>query len=356
MSYTLLSGLSANASWALKPGYTQLDGLSADASWFDGNAAVGINSTVFGSPSYSTNVVVAEAVGINNTFFGTPGYSTNVVIAEAVGINNTVFGTPIGSTHVAASLPVSLFGAAKEGSLKASPVPAAVFGVVSGQSLLRANRVSSGARFGTPLALYVDRVCVVSGFASNIGTPYGGIFTEPTYGVVTKATRVISATFGAPSSPVQQACVASAVAASRFGVHTKGAVPLSAFGTHTSFFVYPAAGIVSSAFGAHDAASGHVVSGFAQSVFGSPYAGREQTAAPTNRTRFGTPISDMRGVHKTYGFRRSWFGNHRSLRDISETSGWQSSGFGAPVSHEVHRALHIPPEHKFGTHLMKRAV
>ena len=301
-------------------------------------------------------LVVYAASAVPPAAFGAPTYSADLLPGEATSLNATVFGTPIGSTHVAASLPVSLFGAAKEGSLKASPVPAAVFGVVSGQSLLRANRVSSGARFGTPLALYVDRVCVVSGFASNIGTPYGGIFTEPTYGVVTKASSAARSTFGAPSSPVQQTCVASSISASRFGVHTKGAVPLSAFGVHTSFFVYPAAGIVSSAFGAHEAASAHVVNGFAQSLFGSPYASREQTAAPTNRTRFGTPISDMQGVHKTYGFRRSWFGNHRSLRDISETSGWRSSGFGAPVSHEVHRALHIPPEHKFGTHLMKRAA
>lgn len=279
-----------------------------------------------------------------------------VYVRPAAGAVTAQFGVTGQVSYTATPIPSSVFGDPREGFLQASTVPESQFGTPVGQSLLRTSRVSRGALFGTPLALYVDRVCIVSGFASNVGTPYGGIFTEPTYGVVTKASSAARSTFGAPSSPVQQTCAASSVSASRFGAHTKGPVPLSAFGTHTSFFIYPAAGIVSSAFGAHGAASGHVVSGFAQSVFGSPYASREQTAAPTNRTRFGTPTSDMQGVHKTYGFRRSWFGNHQSLRDISDASGWQSSGFGAPVSHEVHRALHIPPEHKFGTHLMKRAA
>ncbi len=320
MSYTLLSGLSANASWALKPGYTQLDGLSADASWFDGNAAVGINSTVFGSPSYSTNVVVAEVSGFTSTSFGTHSYSTNTVVADVASINQTAFGTPLG------------------------------------QSLLRANRVSSGARFGTPLALFVDRTCVVSGFASNIGTPYGWIFTEPSYGTVTKASSAARSTFGQPSSPAQQTCAASSIAASRFGAHSKGASPLSAFGTHAAFFVYPVAGFALSVFGTHEAASGHEAASINAAQFGSPGVSREQAAAATNRTRFGTPTADMTGTHKTYGFRRSWFGNHRSLRDISKVSGWQSSGFGAAASYEIHRALHIPPEHRFGTHLMKRAA
>lgn len=279
-----------------------------------------------------------------------------VYVRPAAGAVTAQFGVTGQVSYTATPIPSSVFGDPREGLLQASTVPESQFGTPVGQSLLRTSRVSRGALFGTPLALFVDRVCVVSGFASNIGTPYGGIFTEPTYGVVTKASSAVRSTFGVPSSPVQQTCAASGVTASRFGAHSKGASPLSAFGTHAAFFVYPAAGFSPSVFGTHEAASAHVVDGFAQSVFGSPYASREQTAASTNRTMFGTPVSDMRGVHKTYGFRRSWFGNHRSLRDISETSGWQSSGFGAPVSHEVHRALHIPPEHRFGTHIMKRAA
>ena len=155
---------------------------------------------------------------------------------------------------------------------------------------------------------------------------------------------------------MQQTCATSSIAASRFGAHSKGASPLSAFGTHTAFFVYPVAGFALSVFGTHEAASGHEAVSINATQFGSPGVSREQAVAATNRTRFGTPTADMTGTHKTYGFRRSWFGNHRSLRDISKVSGWQSSGFGAAASYEIHRALHIPPEHRFGTHIMKRVV
>ncbi len=279
-----------------------------------------------------------------------------VYVHPDAGAVTAQFGVTGQVSYTATALPSSVFGSPREGILQASTVPESQFGTPFGQSLLRTSRVSRGALFGTPLALYVDRVCVVSGFASNIGTPYGGVFTEPSYGTVTKASRVARSTFGAPSSPIQQTCVAGSISASRFGAHSKGASPLSAFGTHAAVFVYPAAGVALSVFGTYEAASGHEAAGINAAQFGSPGVSREQAVAATNRTRFGTPTANMTGTHKTYGFRRSWFGNHRSLRDISETSGWQSSGFGAPVSHEVHRALHIPPEHKFGTHLMKRAA
>ena len=300
---------------------------------------------------------VYPASGFSTTAFGTANIlAGDTQTGDAAGVLLTTFGAPSGaSVSPASSLPPSLFGPHSV-AFNATSLLTSQFGTPSGQSLLRSRSLLATSRFGTPLALFVDRTCEAQGFASNIGKPYGGLFTTPTYDTVTKARYVVRATFGAPSSPVQQACVASSVAASRFGAAVKGAAPLTAFGAHTSFFVYPAAGFISSAFGAHNAASGHVVSGFAQSAFGSPSVGREQTAAATNRTRFGTPISDMRGVHKTYGFRRSWFGNHISLRDISAVSGWQASGFGEPTSYEVHRALHIPPEHKFGVPLMKRIV
>lgn len=334
MSYVRPPASAATASWQGEAVYSRPSANAAAGQW----------------------LVVYAASAVPPAAFGTPACSAGLLPGEVASINATVFGTPVGSAHVAASVPASLFGVAGEGSLRASPVPAAAFGVVSGQSLLRANRVSPGARFGTPLALYVDRACVVSGFASNIGTPYGGIFTEPSYGTVTKANRVARSTFGAPSSPVQQTCAASSMAASRFGAHSKGASPLSAFGTHAAFFVYPVAGFALSVFGTHEAASGHEVAGINAAQFGYPGVSREQAVAATNRTRFGTPTADMTGTHKTYGFRRSWFGHPRSLRDISMAGGFTSSGFGAPVGHEVHRALHIPPEHKFGTHLMKRAA
>ena len=300
---------------------------------------------------------VYPASGFSTTAFGTANIlAGDTQTGDAAGVLLTTFGAPSGaSVSPASSLPPSLFGPHSV-AFNATSLLTSQFGTPSGQSLLRSRSLLATSRFGTPLALFVDRTCEAQGFASNIGKPYGGLFTTPTYDTVTKARYVVRATFGAPSSPVQQACVASSVSASRFGAAVKGAAPLTAFGAHTSFFVYPAAGFISSVFGAHNAASGHVVSGFAQSAFGSPSVGREQTAAATNRTRFGTPISDMRGVHKTYGFRRSWFGNHISLRDISAVSGWQASGFGEPTSYEVHRALHIPPEHKFGVPLMKRIV
>lgn len=335
MSYTRPAATAATASWQGSGAYTRPVADAAAAQWLVVYPASGFSTTAFGTPSIlAGDTQTGDAAGFLLTAFGAPGGA---------------------SVNPAGSLPSSAFGAHSV-AFTATSLLAAQFGVPSGQSLLRARSLLATSRFGAPLALFVDRTCTAQGFASNIGSPYGGLFTTPAYDTVTKARYMVRARFGTPSSPVQQTCVAGSIAASRFGVHTKGAVPLSAFGTHTSFFVYPAAGLPPSVFGAHGAASGHAVSGFAQSVFGSPYAGREQTAAPTNRTRFGTPVSDMQGVHKAYGFRRSWFGNHRSLRDVSETSGWQSSGFGAPVSHEVHRALHIPPEHKFGTHLMKRAA
>lgn len=333
MSYTPPTGSAIGATWQFAGAYTPPVGTAISAGWFSG--ATGFSSTAFGTP---TVIAGEEQVGVASSL--APG----------------VFGEPSGiQSYTAGTVPASFFGSP---SLSFTPVSiqASQFGTPSGQSLLRSRSLLATSRFGTPLALFVDRTCEAQGFASNIGKPYGGLFTTPTYNTVTKARYVVRATFGAPSSPVQQACVASSVSASRFGAPVKGAAPLTAFGVHTSFFVYPAAGFVSSAFGAHNAASGHVVSGFAQSAFGSPSVGREQTAAATNRTRFGTPLSDMRGVHKTYGFRRSWFGNHISLRDISAVSGWQASGFGESTSYEVHRALHIPPEHKFGAPLMKRIV
>ena len=334
MSYVRPPASAVTASWQGEAVYSRPSANAAAGQWF----------------------VVYAASAVPPAAFGTPAYSAGLLPGEVASINATVFGTPVGSAHVAASVPTSLFGVAGEGSLRASPVPAAAFGVVSGQSLLRTSRVSRGAVFGTPLALFVDRVCVVSGFASNIGTPYGGIFTEPSYGTVMKASSAARSTFGQPSSPVQQICAASSVTASRFGAHRKGASPLSAFGTHAAVFVYPAAGFALSVFGTHEAASGHEAVSASAAQFGAPGVSREQAVAATNRTRFGTPTADMTGTHKTYGFRRSWFGNHRSLRDISKVSGWQSSGFGAPASYEIHRALHIPPEHRFGTHIMKRVV
>ena len=279
-----------------------------------------------------------------------------VYVLPDAGAVTAQFGVTGQVSYTATALPSSVFGSPREGILQASTAPESQFGTPFGQSLLRTSRVSRGALFGTPLALYVDNFCVVSGFASNIGTSYGGIFTEPSYGTVTKASSAARAPFGQPSSPVQQICAASRVAASRFGAHSKGASPLSAFGTHAAFFVYPAEGFALSVFGTHEAASGHEAASINAAQFGSPGVSREQAVAATNRTRFGTPTADMTGTHKTYGFRRSWFGNHRSLRDVSKVSGWQSSKFGTADSYEIHRALHIPPEHRFGTHIMKRVV
>lgn len=335
MSYTRPAATAATASWQGSGVYTRPAANAASAQWQAVYPASGFSTTAFGT----ANILAGDTQ-----------------TGDAAGVLLTTFGTPSGaSVSPASSLHPSLFGPHSV-AFNATSLLTSQFGTPSGQSLLRSRSLLATSRFGTPLALFVDRTCEAQGFASNIGKPYGGLFTTPTYDTVTKARYVVRATFGAPSSPVQQACVASSVSASRFGAAVKGAAPLTAFGAHTSFFVYPAAGFISSAFGAHNAASGHVVRGFAQSAFGSPSVGREQTAAATNRTRFGTPISDMRGVHKTYGFRRSWFGNHISLRDISAVSGWQASGFGEPTSYEVHRALHIPPEHKFGAPLMKRVV
>lgn len=335
MSYTRPAATAATASWQGSGVYTRPAANAASAQWQAVYPASGFSTTAFGT----ANILAGDTQ-----------------TGDAAGVLLTTFGTPSGaSVSPASSLPPSLFGSHSV-AFNATSLLTSQFGTPFGQSLLRSRSLLATSRFGTPLALFVDRTCEAQGFASNIGKPYGGLFTTPTYDTVTKAHYVVRATFGAPSSPVQQACIARSVSASRFGAAVKGAAPLTAFGVHTSFFVYPAAGFVSSAFGAHNAASGHVVSGFAQSAFGSPSVGREQTAAATNRTRFGTPLSDMRGVHKTYGFRRSWFGNHISLRDISAVSGWQASGFGEPTSYEVHRALHIPPEHKFGVPLMKRIV
>lgn len=333
MSYSPPSGTQIAVGWQAWVTYTPPSATAISLAW--ANIAEAADASVFGTPIVIT------------------GVSENAPVS---GLHSTSFGAPSGaSVSPASSLPPSLFGPHRV-AFNATSLLTSQFGTPSGQSLLRSRSLLATSRFGTPLALFVDRTCEAQGFASNIGKPYGGLFTTPTYNTVTKARYVVRAAFGTPSSPVQQACVASSVSASRFGAPVKGAAPLTAFGAHTSFFVYPAAGFVSSAFGAHNAASGHVVSWFAQSAFGSPAVGREQTAAATNRTRFGTPLSDMRGVHKTYGFRRSWFGNHISLRDISAVSGWQASGFGEPTSYEVHRALHIPPEHKFGAPLMKRIV
>lgn len=335
MSYTRPAATAATASWQGSGVYTRPAANAASAQWQAVYPASGFSTTAFGT----ANILAGDTQ-----------------TGDAAGVLLTTFGTPSGaSVSPASSLPPSLFGSHSV-AFNATSLLTSQFGTPFGQSLLRSRSLLATSRFGTPLALFVDRTCEAQGFASNIGKPYGGLFTTPTYDTVTKAHYVVRATFGAPSSPVQQACIARSVSASRFGAAVKGAAPLTAFGAHTSFFVYPAAGFVSSAFGAHNAASGHVVSGFAQSALGSPSVGREQTAAATNRTRFGTPLSDMRGVHKTYGFRRSWFGNHISLRDISAVSGWQASGFGEPTSYEVHRALHIPPEHKFGVPLMKRIV
>ncbi len=335
MSYVRPDADAVTASWQGETVYSRPSADAVAGQWLVTYSASGFSSTTFGSP----NILAGDTQ-----------------VGDAASLTTTTFGTHDGAQlNPAISVQASLFGTHSIAFFSPS-IPSAQFGTPSGQSLLRARSLLATSRFGAPLALFVDRTCVVSGFASSLGRPYGGLFTSASYGRVVKADPAPRSVFGQPSSPVLQARSASVLPASRFGAPSKGAAPLSAFGSHRSFFVHPASGANVTAFGAPSAASGHVAAAVNAAQFGAPGVSREQSVAATNRTRFGMPTADMTGTHKTFGFSRSWFGHPRALRDILTASGFTSSAFGEQTSYEVHRALHIPPEHKFGTPLMKRVA
>ena len=80
----------------------------------------------------------------------------DVYVHPAAGAVTAQFGLTGQVSYTATPLPSSVFGDPREGILQASTVPESQFGTPFGQSLLRTSRVSRGALFGTPLALFVS--------------------------------------------------------------------------------------------------------------------------------------------------------------------------------------------------------
>lgn len=276
------------------------------------------------------------ATGFLATTFGIP----SKLDYRAQGFLATAFGTPILTSSYDA-----------EGFL--SPQ----FGTPWGASRLQAKALGPVARFGRPIAVGAVQLTQAVGFkAGGVGKPYLATTPEVVRNTVVRAQGFVAPQFGTPSSPVEQIGVARGLLASRFGAPRTGPSPVTKFGLHTSSVVMPAFGAApSTAFGTPTSAFGCHAQGFRASQFGLPAATQAHVATGWGPcTRFGRPLG-IKGGHTAYGFGRiSRFGVPRLLTPTYLATGVSFAMFGTPTAQEIHLALHLPPDTRFGQPLMKR--
>lgn len=260
---------------------------------------------------------------------------------RAQGFSNVRFGTP------------SAFDLVPEGFM------ATKFGMPTFVSNHKADAIRPIASFGTPLALDVDRVVEVSGaLVARFGKPYVFLPSAVEYRLITSAWQFKATKFGTPTSPVASHAFHYGWRRTRFGKPALGARPLTKYGTHRAAVVTRAsAASASTQFGAPSGGLEYRATGARFGSFGTPSHVETHVATSIRRrARFGRPNSRT-FAHTTYGFsRHGRFGQPTVHTPMFYPEGFCPTRFGEHAGAEYHYALHIPPETRFGTPLMKRHV
>ena len=296
-------------------------GTSADFSWF---GSVTYTQPVAGEVDFSFAPTSQKVSGFYPVVFGT----ASALVPEnyecqASGFLTTTFGAP----RLALSLEVL--------NSDAAPI------------------------FGTTVAFGVLQSGEVDGlYPVKFGGGYAFFSPIVKYDLAARAVGFKASQIGTPSSPVDQTASARSVVASRFGAHRLGNAPVSKFGTHQHSYGLRAGPTQLTGFGAPSFAAKHAASPVGPSIFGQPRGSAGHIAASTQRTRFGRPTV-WQSSHRVYGFtlhgKMGWptcvIGE-----PSAEAGGFSPVAFGTPSASFVYRVLHIPPEHKFGTPLMKRVA
>lgn len=276
----------------------------------------------------------------------------------AQGFNAAQFGTPIETGLRVLGFSAAQFGIPAAGGL-ATLGQVAQFGTPTSFNAVGASALSPVAQFGTPVLIDFDLTAQASGFqATRVGaTHYAIEFPEVIRNTITAARGVRVTQFGQASTPVTQFAGASGWQASGLGRPMTTPRPMSIFGRPTMASRLAAQGFGSASVGTPRTGSVTRPDSLRPVRFGTPTAPPSYVARHVRRSaRFGRP-SAARSGHLTFGFSlHGRFGRPRVGTVRYVPLGFACAVFGLPVRRPAQRALHVPPNTRFGTPLMTRGM
>lgn len=276
----------------------------------------------------------------------------------AQGFNASQFGTPLETGLRASGFQSGLFGVPNAGGETTLGVVTKL-GSPTSHVVYRASSVGDLALFGMPDLINFDTTLDAQGFAPTVfgSNAYANGFQPTIRNMITAARGVRVTQFGQASTPVTQFAGASGWQASGLGRPMTTPRPMSIFGRPTMARRLAAQGFGIVSVGTPRAGSVTRPDSLRPVRFGTPTAPPSYVARHVRRSaRFGRP-SAARSGHLTFGFSlHGRFGRPRVGTVRYVPLGFACAVFGLPVRRPAQRALHVPPNTRFGTPLMTRGM
>ncbi len=341
MSYTILDGDEAGASFQGIPTYSLVDGDEAGVEgprWAgdlppsnQSGTAIGWLTTQFGTPNSPYDQEEVASPVLEGANFGEPSYQPDRVVYPE-GFSTTAFGGPHGINFTVRpeGFAASNFGEPRR-VVRVFAKPLGPLSIIS----------PAYYAFGQTLPAFG------ANFAAKFGTPYG---------------------IQLPIMPSDEhfTCQASSLRATAWGVaswsggsdNDAGAMATVIFGTPKSGSVLQATALEpQSDFGAPKAGIIQRASGFRETSWGQPTSCMYARAASLYRpARFGTPTARRPSAYEARGFFPTRFAQPRAslVNGYRVESSIVGVEFGSPTAFTWQRAQAIPPQTRFGTPVVRR--
>ena len=284
-----------------------------------------------------------DSVGLPSNFF-------------VAGFSDTQFGTPKEPGLRAEGFFATRLGTpATERRLSLGVVT--TFGAHTGRQIQVAAPVIESAQFGTPALTDFDYITDAEGFSvtRHGATHYSIAFSPIGRITVTRAAGWRAMAHGTPTRPVEQTVIAEGFSATAVGTPRVGPSPMARFGAPTSAHRSAAQGFRQTAIGSPASAMVGRVTGWRALQHGQAASVQGRVARPILRAaKFGRAWARVRS-HKAFGFsRHGRFGQPRVGVVRYVAASFSCTHFGTAARPPAQRALHIPPDIRFGTALLRR--